>query len=797
MSKNTRFRYEEAAMERALQDMDKGMGLREAARKHSVPRSTLHGKRTGIYPLQRKMGPQSYLTQDEEKRLVDWMISMAKAGFPVSKEDLQNSVKRLVAELDRDVPFTDGRPGRSWCTSFLKRHPGLSFRTPENLTSVRAQVSQEKISTWFQEVQLYIQENNLDSVLLDPKRVFNADETAFFLNPKGNKILAQKGQKKVYQVVNADDKECLTVLITGNANGDVSPPLICFKYERIPQDLVAEMPNKWGIGKSANGWMTGEVFFEFISNVFHPWLLESGIQLPIALFIDGHSSHLTLHTSEFCQKNGIILIALLPNATHILQPMDVGVFKPLKGEWKTTVHNWRMQQLQEKKDHTLRKKDFGKLLEAAIEKSVSSKNLSSAFRKCGLFPFDASAVNVETDVQSVLTQTTLRIPKPSQPQNLQCCNKYQCLLLELTKIFGQGKIDEFESAGDIWVGDPSDKNLFILWKNIKNDQNPSESESNTNDMSFASRPATCSIRTPIANVVFDPDSSSSSNVLQPSINIEDHDLSDKNLNSSSLLPMPRAHNVQTLSPTATADPSIIARLEFPTPSTPKSSESGLSSSTPIPENVPSPFKRVLFWPGPSSRPASKRQKKEKVPTVATSEAWVTYHSNKEKLKIQQLKMKEERAAERQRKKQEKRLNLVKKRGFIVSESSEEECDDPAVPEDDSVSEESSDGEEQDLQFITEKNIQPGAYILGNFPGGKRGTTMYRYVCIVQSVEADDVKVMGMRSTDSSKRTFIVKEQDISFIKKAQVLGVLPAPTMSTYGARVRYTFTGRVPVFEV
>ncbi|KAJ8891221.1 hypothetical protein PR048_010736 [Dryococelus australis] len=56
---------------------------------------------------------------------------------------------------------------------------------------------------------------------------------------------------------------------------------------------------------------------------------------------------------------------------------------------------------------------------------------------------------------------------------------------------------------------------------------------------------------------------------------------------------------------------------------------------------------------------------------------------------------------------DKTRKSVKKRGSIVCESSEEEYNNPTVPEHNSVSEESCDGEE------------PGASILGNLPGGKR------------------------------------------------------------------------------
>ncbi|KAH9631277.1 hypothetical protein HF086_003713 [Spodoptera exigua] len=84
----------------------------------------------------------------------------------------------------------------------------------------------EALSNWFSEISEFFKEKSLESVTRTPKRVFNCDETAFFLNPKGNKVLAVTGKKTVYQKVNADEKECLTVLLTGHAAGDLPPPMI-------------------------------------------------------------------------------------------------------------------------------------------------------------------------------------------------------------------------------------------------------------------------------------------------------------------------------------------------------------------------------------------------------------------------------------------------------------------------------------------------------------------------------------------------------------------------------------------
>ncbi|KYN44740.1 hypothetical protein ALC56_00735, partial [Trachymyrmex septentrionalis] len=60
----------------------------------------------------------------------------------------------------------------------------------------------------------------------------------------------------------------------------------------------------------------------YIANLFYLWLIQNNIPLPIILYIDDHSSHMTKNLNNFCNTHGIELVAFYPNVTHILQPMD-------------------------------------------------------------------------------------------------------------------------------------------------------------------------------------------------------------------------------------------------------------------------------------------------------------------------------------------------------------------------------------------------------------------------------------------------------------------------------------------
>lgn len=76
--------------------------------------------------------------------------------------------------------------------------------------------------------------------------------------------------------------------------------------------------------------MKSELFYEYAGNILNTFLVENEIPRPVILFVDGHKTHLTYHLSQSCSELEIILIALYPNATRILQPANASEFKPLK-----------------------------------------------------------------------------------------------------------------------------------------------------------------------------------------------------------------------------------------------------------------------------------------------------------------------------------------------------------------------------------------------------------------------------------------------------------------------------------
>ena len=56
--------------------------------------------------------------------------------------------------------------------------------------------------------------------------------------------------------------------------------------------------------------------------------------------MDGHSSHVSWQFLDYCLQNDIIPFCLPPHSTHLLQPLDVGLFSPLQRNYSSCLDDW-------------------------------------------------------------------------------------------------------------------------------------------------------------------------------------------------------------------------------------------------------------------------------------------------------------------------------------------------------------------------------------------------------------------------------------------------------------------------
>lgn len=216
------------------------------------------------------------------------------------------------------------------------------------------------------------------------------------------------------------------------------------------------------------------------------------------------------------------------------------------------------------------------------------------------------------------------------------------------------------------------------------------------------------------------------------------------------------------------------------------------------EQVPTPFKKALFWPE-EIKSDKKRKNKEKIPFTITSESWQEYHRKKLTEKERKEEEKQKRAEERKRKKEEKEKQIEtktkRKRKVSVSASSSE--NEEWVESGDSLEDISLNLEDEDeLPYLKYDDIQAGDFVLAKFLGGKRKAFFYRYICVVQKKYSDhDIEVVSLKSLNG-KSSFKLIDTDVSTIKLEDIIQKLPQPELQNAGDRIKYVFSKDIDILE-
>ena len=316
--------YGSGNMEKALEAVLAGrMSVRKAAEEHGVPRSTLHYRVTGKVAPNARSGAKRYLSDEEEAGLVDFLIGCASVGYAKSCKDVLALIQQIVSARDPKVEIT-----RGWWDSFRARHPEVTLRHAEPLSYARAAASNpEIINRYFDLLEDVIKVNGLSK---RPGQIFNCDETGMPLSHTPPKVIAQVGQKHPYSITSGD-KSQITVLACASASGYSIPPTVIYDRKSLQPDMMeGEVPGTF-YGLTNSGWMNGELFDQWF---MHHFLVHAPSVRPLLLLLDGHKSHYNPAFLRMAADEGIIVFCLPPNTTHMLQPLDNGVFSSLKAHWR-------------------------------------------------------------------------------------------------------------------------------------------------------------------------------------------------------------------------------------------------------------------------------------------------------------------------------------------------------------------------------------------------------------------------------------------------------------------------------
>jgi hypothetical protein len=133
---------------------------------------------------------------------------------------------------------------------------------------------------------------------------------------------------------------------------------------------------------SESGYTNDQLAMEWLDHfIFHTQSTPtSDVKL---LLLDSHSSHRTLEFTIYAVEHNIITYAFPSHLTHILQPLDVGIFQPYKHWHREAVHSaiWNL-------DLEYNIRSFIRDLSTIREQTFKELTIIYAFKKAGVWPIN-------------------------------------------------------------------------------------------------------------------------------------------------------------------------------------------------------------------------------------------------------------------------------------------------------------------------------------------------------------------------------------------------------------------------
>ena len=367
--------------------------LRRAAATFNVPYTTLLHRSKGIffrrdtYPNCRK------LTPTEEQTIVQHILDLDSRGFAPRLCEVGDMADKLMAAKG-------GQPvGKNWPARFVTRTSKLKMAF--NRAKDRQRILQEDpkvIGAWFKLV-----EGTKDKYGISDQDVHNFDETGFQMGVIGSmKVVTGSERRSRPNLIQPGDREWVTVIQSICSSGEATPPFIIYKgrvhisawYQEI------NIPRDWKLSVSENGWTNNELGVAWLKH-FDASTKARQVGAYRLLILDGHESHQSQEFKDYCLEHKILTLCMPAHSSHILQPLDVVCFAPLKLKYSQ-----RVRDLARRRVFHINKEGFLPAFRDAFFEVFTPENCRKAFQASGLVPTDASVV---------LDRLEVRLRTPPEP----------------------------------------------------------------------------------------------------------------------------------------------------------------------------------------------------------------------------------------------------------------------------------------------------------------------------------------------------------------------------------------------
>ncbi|XP_044717423.1 DDE superfamily endonuclease domain-containing protein [Hirsutella rhossiliensis] len=277
------------------------------------------------------------LTDAEEKSLLSYARLVEGGTFALTEACLINKANFIRHHRRQGLT---SQVSRSWLTRFKRRHPELAIRRAriQEITRAGAELEVDELEAWFHEYQAVIKE-----LRITPENLWNFDETPLQLGwMKGSLKLVSLRMKRSRRPVffQPGNKESLTsckVLLEEYTMATISDDVV-----------VTYTTTGYNNSQRAFQWLQHFNRYSFARNWFgYPatitregWDKSNGERRTFytqktktvfrLLVMDGFAAHEDPEFIWYCEMFEIVPFKLPSHTSHLLQPLDVGVYQHLK-----------------------------------------------------------------------------------------------------------------------------------------------------------------------------------------------------------------------------------------------------------------------------------------------------------------------------------------------------------------------------------------------------------------------------------------------------------------------------------
>ena len=211
-----------------------------------------------------------------------------------------------------------------WVGGFIKRHPELIAENTVVLEASRyLACTKENLAPFYAFVSSVYKEANVN-----PSLLFNLDESSInFTRRVHKKVVCTRSHKDGKYCIHPNRIISSTLVLCIPAEGKALDTTLIWPQAHIPPEFHLFPLKDIHIYCQKSAYQTRQSFTSMMLDYYLPEMIRRRRVIkketdPIILFLDGHSSRLSLPVIQFCAEHNIKMLILPAHTSSITQPLD-------------------------------------------------------------------------------------------------------------------------------------------------------------------------------------------------------------------------------------------------------------------------------------------------------------------------------------------------------------------------------------------------------------------------------------------------------------------------------------------